>query len=234
MRIDRRAMLSAACLAVACGKEPPRIADTTHSALGTPDSALRTPHSALRKILFAGTSLTAGLGLDRDSAYSYLLQQKIDSAGLPFETVNAGVSGETTAGLLQRLDWLLRGDFDVLVIETGANDGLRAIDAGAIRNNLTEVVRRVKSAKPGVLVLLIQMEALPNYGRSYGTAFHDLYRQVAKSEGVQLLPFLLDGVAGVSRLNQGDGIHPNMEGEHIVTENLWRGLRPILIARARD
>jgi acyl-CoA thioesterase-1 len=197
------------------------------------DGRLRTPHSALKKILFAGTSLTAGLGLDRDSAFSYLLQQKIDSAGLPFETVNAGVSGETSAGLLERLDWLLRGDFDVLVIETGANDGLRAIDAAAIKKNLTEVVRRVKAAKPGALVLLIQMEALPNYGRSYGSAFHDLYREVAKSEGVRLLPFLLDGVAGVSSLNQADGVHPNMEGEHIVSANLWRALKPILTERAR-
>jgi acyl-CoA thioesterase-1 len=184
-----------------------------------------------RKILFAGTSLTAGLGLDRDSAYSYLIQAKIDSAGLPFETINAGVSGETTAGLLERLDWLLRGDFDVIVIETGANDGLRAIEAAAIRQNLTDIVRRVKAAKPNSLVLLIQMEALPNYGRQYGTAFHDLYRDVAKAENVTLLPFLLADVAGVSGLNQADGVHPNMKGEHIVAENVWRALEPILRKR---
>jgi acyl-CoA thioesterase-1 len=231
MRASFGAALMCGALLSGCGKEQPRVADTTRSA--PQDPALRTPHSALtrRKILFAGTSLTAGLGLDRDSAYTYLIQQKIDSAGLPFEAVNAGVSGETTAGLLERLDWLLRGDFDVLVIESGANDGLRAIDAAAIKRNLTEVVRRVKAGKPAALILLIQMEALPNYGRSYGTAFHDLYRDVAKSEGIRLLPFLLDGVAGVSRLNQSDGVHPNMEGEHIVAQNVWRGLLPILKAR---
>src|SRR3954471_1316725 len=126
-----------------------------------------------RKILFAGTSLTAGLGLDPDSAYSYMIQRKIDSAGLPFETVNAGVSGETTAGLLQRLDWLLKGDFDVIVIESGANDGLRGVEASAVKANLGEILRRVRAARPNALVVLVQMEALPNYGRQYGTAFHD-------------------------------------------------------------
>src|ERR1051325_5523973 len=119
-------------VAAACASEKPSARDSTSSAVTTrPNTA-----NPRRKILFAGTSLTAGLGLDHDSAFSYLIQRKIDSAGLPFETVNAGVSGETTAGLLERLDWLLRGDFDVIVIETGANDGLRAIDATAIRHNL--------------------------------------------------------------------------------------------------
>src|SRR4051812_43514361 len=145
MRATAKLLLLGALVA-ACAKEKPVVSDSSHAAAAVQDTS--TPR---RKILFAGTSLTAGLGLDRDSAFSYLLQQKIDSAGLPFETVNAGVSGETSAGLLERLDWLLRGDFDVLVIETGANDGLRAIDATAIRKNLSEIVRRVKAAKPGAL-----------------------------------------------------------------------------------
>src|ERR1051325_9691640 len=134
------AMICGAVLS-GCGQEKAANRDTTaRLTVPAPDTTM-----ARRKILFAGTSLTAGLGLDQDSAYSYLVQRKIDSAGLPFETVNAGVSGETTAGLLQRLDWLLRGDFDVIVIETGANDGLRAIDASAIRRNLDDIVRRVKA-----------------------------------------------------------------------------------------
>src|SRR5438105_2748333 len=116
-----------------------------------------------RKILFAGTSLTEGYGLGEDSAFSVLIQRKIDSVGLPFETVNAGVSGETTAGLLQRLDWLLNGKFDVMIIESGANDGLRGVDAAAIRANLIKTIHRVQAARPDALILLVQMEALPNY-----------------------------------------------------------------------
>ena len=213
-------------LVMACAAEKPAVRDsTTTKPVARPDTTAR------RKILFVGTSLTAGLGLDPDSAFSYLIQRKIDSAGLPFETVNAGGSGETTAGLLERLDWLLRGEFDVIVIETGANDGLRAIDATAIRHNLDEVVKRVKAAKPAALVVLVQMEALPNYGRDYGSVFHDLYPEVAQRERVTLAPFLLAGVAGHRDLNQSDGVHPNLEGERIVAENLWRALRPLLQRR---
>ena len=186
--------------------------------------------TATNKIIFAGTSLTAGLGLDPDSAYPRIIQAKLDSAGLDFESVNAGVSGETTAGLLQRLDWLLRGRFDVFVIESGANDGLRGVAVEAIEENLRQIIRRVRSAQPQAKIGLIQMEALPNYGRAYGSAFHDLYVRVAREESVALLPFLLEGVAGKAELNQGDGIHPNVDGERIVAENVWRGLRRLLTA----
>lgn len=187
-----------------------------------------TDTTARRKIIFAGTSLTAGLGLDPDSAYTSLIQAKLDSAGLDIEAVNAGVSGETTAGLLQRLDWLLRGHFDVFVIESGANDGLRGVAAEAIEANLRQIIRRVRAERPEAKIGLIQMEALPNYGRAYGTAFHDLYVRVAKEENVTLLPFLLDRVAGRAELNQGDGIHPNVAGERIVADNVWRGILPLL------
>jgi acyl-CoA thioesterase I len=183
-----------------------------------------TPTVGRRIIVFAGTSLTAGLGLDPDSAYPRLIQRKIDSAGFDFEAINAGVSGETTAGLVQRLDWLLRGNFDVFVIESGANDGLRGVAVEAIESNLREIVRRVREARPSAKILLVQMEALPNYGRSYGTAFHDLYVRVARDMNVRLLPFLLEGVAGRAELNQGDGIHPNVIGEQKVAETVWRSL----------
>ncbi|HET9426144.1 MAG TPA: arylesterase [Gemmatimonadaceae bacterium] len=183
-----------------------------------------------RIIVFAGTSLTAGLGLDPDSAYPSLLQRRIDSAGLDFEAINAGVSGETTAGLLQRLDWLLRGTFDVFVIESGANDGLRGVSVEAIEANLREIIRRVREARPGAKIMLVQMEALPNYGRSYGTAFHDLYVRVARDMNVVLLPFLLDGVAGRAELNQGDGIHPNDAGAEKVAATLWGAMQPELRA----
>lgn len=186
-------------------------------------------------MLFVGTSLTAGLGLEPDSAYPMLIQHKIDSAGLRFEVVNAGVSGETSSGLLDRLDWLLRGTFDVMVIETGANDGLRGVPVATLKSNLETLVDRVKAERPDARVVLVQMEALPNFGPQYGSEFHTLYSNVARSRKVPLLPFLLEDVAGRRELNQGDGIHPNNRGERIVATNVWKGLRPILdsLDRAR-
>ena len=184
-------------------------------------------------IVFAGTSLTAGLGLEPDSAYPMLIQRKIDSAGLPFQVVNAGVSGETSSGLLDRLNWLLRGSFDVFVVETGANDGLRGIPTSTLRTNLEAAIDRVKAKRPGATIVLIQMEALPNLGQKYTADFHAVYPAVAREKGVTLLPFLLDGVAGKRGLNQGDGVHPNNTGERIVAANVWRGLEPILEARGK-
>jgi acyl-CoA thioesterase-1 len=179
-------------------------------------------------VLFVGTSLTAGLGLEPDSAYPMLIQRMIDSAGLPFDVVNAGVSGETSSGLLERLDWLLRGDFKVLVLETGANDGLRGIPPATLRANLEAALDRIKAKRPDARVVLVQMEALPNLGPKYASDFHAVYSTVAKEKGVVLLPFLLADVAGKRDLNQADGVHPNYEGERIVARNMWRGLEPIL------
>lgn len=184
-------------------------------------------------IVFAGTSLTAGLGLEPDSAYPMLIQRKIDSAGLPFQVVNAGVSGETSSGLLDRLNWLLRGSFDVFVIETGANDGLRGVPASTLRSNLEATIDQVRAKRPGAAVVLIQMEALPNLGQKYTADFRAVYPAVAREKGVTLLPFLLDGVAGKRGLNQGDGVHPNNTGERLVAANVWRGLEPVLASRGR-
>ncbi len=189
--------------------------------------------AARSTIVFAGTSLTAGLGLEPDSAYPMLIQRKIDSAGLPFQVVNAGVSGETSSGLIDRLNWLLRGAFDVFIVETGANDGLRGIPASTLKTNLETALDRVKAQRPEATIILIQMEALPNLGAKYTSAFHAVYPAVAREKGVTLLPFLLDGVAGHRGLNQGDGVHPNNAGERIVAANVWRGLEPILAARAQ-
>jgi acyl-CoA thioesterase-1 len=179
-------------------------------------------------ILFAGTSLTAGLGLDPDEAYPQLVQRKIDSAGLKFQVVNAGVSGETSAALLRRLNWLLKEPFDVIVIETGANDGLRGIPVATMEQNIQQIIDGVRRARPSAQIALVQMEAPPNLGRVYTAGFREVFPGLARKNDVVLMPFLLDRVAGIRDLNQGDGIHPNEAGAAIVAENVWKALKPLL------
>lgn len=181
-----------------------------------------------RTVLFVGTSLTAGLGLEPDSAYPQRLQRRADSLGVAYRFVNAGMSGETSAGALRRVDWLLQGDADVVVLETGANDGLRGLDVDSTAANIRAIVARVRAARPRSVIALVQMEAPPNLGASYTARFHRMYPDIAREEGLVLVPFLLDRVAGVPRLNQADGMHPNDAGERIVADNVWRALRPVL------
>jgi acyl-CoA thioesterase I len=198
----------------------------------TADRAARTADR--RSILFAGTSITAGLGLEPDSAYPQLIDRKLDSLRLPYDAVNAGVSGETSAGLLRRIDWLLREPFDVIVVETGANDGLRGTPVATVRANVQQILDRIKSSRPDAEIVVVQMEALPNLGERYTSEFRAVFPELARRNAVTLLPFLLEGVAGHRELNQPDGIHPNMAGERIVAENVWRSLRPILERRLRE
>jgi acyl-CoA thioesterase-1 len=238
-----RSLMSLLCpwvVAAVCACAPNRDAPARDSGAAAPvskSSPAPAPGAAaanqVRSLLFVGTSLTAGLGLDPDSAYPALIQRKIDSAGLPFSVTNAGVSGETTAGLLERLDWILRGTFDVLVLETGANDGLRGIPAASVRANIQAALSRIAASRPNARVVLVQMEVLPNLGPRYAAEFHAVYPEVAKTSHVTLMPFLLDGVAGRANLNQGDGIHPNDVGERIVAANVWRTLEPVLREAAR-
>jgi acyl-CoA thioesterase-1 len=184
--------------------------------------------TARRTILFLGTSLTAGLGLDPDSAYPQRIQRKIDAAGLPYQVVNAGVSGETSAGLLRRLDWVLKQPAEVIVVETGANDGLRGLPITATSATIASVLDRIRRDRPAATLLLVQMEAPPNMGQDYTRAFHAMFPTLAREHGATLLPFLLENVAGRPNLNQSDGIHPNNTGERIVTDNVWRVLEPAL------
>jgi acyl-CoA thioesterase-1 len=180
-------------------------------------------------ILFVGTSLTAGYGLDDpEQAYPGLIQKKLDAEGLRYKVVNAGVSGETSAGALRRMDWLLRQPVAVLVLETGANDGLRGHDPEATRETIRQILVRARAQRPPPKLLLVGMRALTNYGKQYGQRFESLYPQLAKETGAALVPFLLEGVGGVATLNQPDGIHPTAEGQRKLADTVWAVLRPLL------
>lgn len=216
-------------LAAGCG-EAASGSDKVNAGAAAADSA-PAAERARGTVLFAGTSLTAGLGLDPEDAYPSLVERKIDSAGLPYVVTNAGISGETSAALLARLDWLLQGAFDVIVIETGANDGLRGIPVAEARRNVDAILTRVRAARPEATVILVQMEAPPNLGEAYTRAFREMYAELARAHGAVLMPFLLEGVAGVPQLNQADGIHPNEAGARHVAETVWETLGPVLAAR---
>lgn len=208
-------------------KDTPR--DTSSVGAATTSARAAAPANDPRPaLLIVGTSLTAGLGLDPDSAYPAILQRKLDSAGIAFRVINAGYSGETSAGALRRIEWLLRDSARVVMIETGANDGLRGQDVDSTRATLRAIVRRVKAALPDATILLAQMESPPNLGERYTAAFRAMFPTVAREERIVLVPFLLDGVAGVPGMNQPDGIHPNEEGARIVAENVFRALLPVL------
>lgn len=179
-------------------------------------------------VVFLGTSITAGLGVDPDQAYPALIQAKIDSAGLPFEVQNRGNSGETSAGALARLGWILQTPPRVLVIETGANDGLRGQDPDSTKGNIQAIIDRTRARDSTTRIVLVQMEAMPNLGRRYVARFHAIYPELAAANRVTLIPFLLNGVAGVDSLNQADGIHPTPRGHRIVAATVWKGLLPTL------
>jgi len=244
----RRAVALAAALALAACDADGRAADASNNTTRDPAkvsaAAPRAPSSEAAsgstagtaatagttrpRVLVVGTSLTAGLGLDPSEAYPAVLQRKADSAGYAVQIVNAGLSGETSAGLARRLDWLLREPAAVVVIETGANDGLRGQDPDSLRANLRRIVGAVRARLPAARVVLVQMEAPPNFGPAYTARFRAVYAQVARETGATLTPFLLADVAGIRALNQGDGIHPNEAGARRAAATLWPSLAPIL------
>lgn len=178
------------------------------------------------RIVVLGDSLTAGYGLDARQAYPALLQQRLDEAGLGYEVVNMGVSGDTSAGGLRRLDWALEGDVRILIVALGGNDALRGLPPADLERNLGAIIDRARAR--GIDVLLCGMEAPPNLGAAYTNAFRDVYRRLAREKRVALLPFLLEGVAGDPGLNQADGIHPNEEGARRIADLVWTRLEPML------
>lgn len=183
-----------------------------------------------RVILFFGNSLTAGYGLDDPSAaFPGLIQEKIDSLGYDYKVVNAGLSGETTSGGLNRIDWVLeRQRVDVFVLELGANDGLRGIDPRETKRNLSEMIDKVRNAYPDARIILAGMMVPPSMGNEYSTRFSQVFPEVAEEKDVELIPFLLENVAGERALNQGDGIHPTAEGQKILAENVWDVLEDVI------
>jgi acyl-CoA thioesterase-1 len=180
------------------------------------------------RIVFLGTSLTAGLGLDPDQAYPALIQRKIDAAGLRFEAVNAGVSGETSAGARRRVDWLLRQPAAVLVIETGANDGLRGLEVDSLGSNIQAIIDHAERQSPKPAIVLVGMRAPPNLGSSYSRRFERVFAEVARQNDLPLVSFLLEGVAGRAALNQADMIHPTAVGQQRMAETVWEVLEPVL------
>ena len=188
---------------------------------------LATPAGAEERVIVAfGDSLTAGQGVPAAQSYPALLAARLRAEGYPYRVVNAGVSGDTTAGGLRRVDWALRLGPEVVILELGVNDALRGQDLDTVRSNLHQLVERFQSA--GVQVLIAGMRLPPNYGAGYGATFQRLYEEVARKRGAALMPFFLDGVAGDPRLNQPDGVHPTAEGYRLIVDRLWPYLRPLL------
>ena len=187
------------------------------------DTTARSTPSVPR-IVVLGDSLTAGLGLPASQSYPTLLQQRLNDAGLRYEVVNAGVSGDTSAGGLSRLEWALQGDVRILIVALGGNDALRALPVEELKQNLAEIIERAQAR--GITVILAGMEAPTNWGREYDLAFHKVYPALAAGYHLPLIPFLLKDVAGIERLNQSDGIHPTAAGARIVADNVWAILRP--------
>lgn len=223
----------AALLASGCGGDERNFATAADTESAAPVAEATTaPTEDAPRVLFLGTSLTAGYGLAAEDAFPARIQAKIDSAGLPFQVVNAGQSGETSAGALRRVDWLLRQPFDVLVIETGANDMLQGQNLARTRDNLQAIIDRVRTERPEARIVLVGMQAPPNLGREYAERYGAIYPELAERNDLPLVPFLLEGVGGVRELNLADGIHPNAAGQRRVAATVWQTLEPVLRAAA--
>lgn len=211
-----------ACLALLISSVKSGAAEFVASERSTPGS------SEAKSVLFFGDSLTAGYGIDPTQAFPALIQQKINTRGWKFHAVNAGLSGETTAGGLRRIDWVLQRPIDVFVLELGANDGLRGLPVEEARKNLQAIIDRVRSKYPHAKVVLAGMRVPTNLGKDYTTRFHQMFTELAQANNLALIPFLLEGVGGRPELNLPDGIHPTPAGHKIVAENVWRVLEPVL------
>lgn len=193
-----------------------------------PVSAADAPGSARKTVVILGDSLAAGYGVDPGEAFPALLQKRVEAAALPFTVINAGVSGDTTAGGLRRVDWLLKRPIDVLVLELGGNDGLRGLSLTQTRSNLVAIIHKTREKNPEAQVILAGMQIPTNMGPDYAGGFRAIFPELAKSERARLIPFLLEGVGGIAELNQADQIHPTPKGHERVASNVWEVLEPAL------
>jgi acyl-CoA thioesterase-1 len=217
---------------IACGSrdEPPARREATSLAASTvaapkPVSDGQTSAPAEPRVVVLGDSLTAGLGLAVDEAYPALLEQRLTAAGFRYHVINAGISGDTSAGGVSRLESALEGNVRILIVALGANDGLRGLPPEQLKTNLSQIIERAQARE--ISVILAGMEAPPNFGAEYTTAFHDVYPALAKHYRLPLVPFLLAGVAGIPELNQRDQMHPTAEGDRIVADTVWKALEPV-------
>jgi acyl-CoA thioesterase I len=222
-----RIFFIAAAMAVVfagCGEEKPKNTAETSA----PAATTTPPPSNKKAIVFFGNSLTAAYNLSPEQGFPALIQLKIDSLGLPYTCVNAGLSGETTADGVNRIDWVLQQPMDVFVLELGGNDALRGLPITESVKNLQAIVDKVKAARPGCKIIIAGMLAPPNLGATYTNAFRDMYPALAQKNGALLIPFLLENVGGIPSLNLEDGIHPNVAGQKIVAETVWKVLKAAL------
>ncbi len=189
------------------------------------------PAKAVKKpvLMFFGNSITAGYQLDPDEAFPALINDKMDTSGYDYQVINAGLSGETSAGGLSRIDWVLNTVPDVFVLELGANDGLRGLDLAESKINLQGIIDKVKKANPEVHLVIAGMEMPPNLGKTYTDSFRKIFQELASENEAVLIPFILEGVGGIPKYNLPDGIHPTAEGHMIIAKNIWQYLEPVLV-----
>ncbi len=217
-------MITVAVALAACERAPKPVPPAAPAAVPAPAGGA----AAKPVILFIGTSLTAGYGLEPDQSYPAVIARRLDSLHENYEVVDAGVSGETSADTRGRIGWLLKRPAAVILLETGANDGLRGLSVDSMRVNIQAIIDTIRAVQPRARIMLMGMEALPNMGPRYAAEFHRAFPELAKKNGVTFIPFLLTGVAGIDTLNQADGIHPNVRGAQIVATNVMRVLVPVL------
>lgn len=213
-------------ISTSCGKSAEKKTQNINEDIEAVDSLQTATKDKV--ILCFGDSLTAGMGLNEDDAFPAVLQDKIDSLGLSYRVVNAGLSGETTASGKNRVDWILNQKVDIFILELGANDGLRGIPPSETLNNLQAIIDAVREKNADTKIILAGMQMPPNLGLDYTTEFKNVFPELAKKNNIELIPFLLENVAGIPELNQGDGIHPTIEGQKILAENVWAVLKDML------
>lgn len=227
--ILRFCCISVFCLTLfACGS-PEKNTDEPTAAEPSAQAEASTAEANKKTIVFFGNSITAGYGLANvSSGYVSLIQQRLDSLRLPYQTVNAGLSGETSAGGNERVDWVIKKPVDIFVLELGGNDALRGLQPDETYKNLGSIIEKVKAKYPSAKVVLAGMQAPPNMGQTYTKQFREMYTRLAKEHNTALIPFILEGVGGIPELNQGDRIHPNEQGQVIMRETVWKVLGPLV------